>query len=66
MRNNDAAPLRRLTGADYGRRGPGVLDDLRNVISGGGGVRIPLHGYNDSNDIQALANALAEVGRALR
>jgi selenocysteine lyase/cysteine desulfurase len=36
------------------------------VSSRGGGIRISLHGYNDSNDIVELVHALAEVGLALQ
>jgi selenocysteine lyase/cysteine desulfurase len=41
--------------------------DHRVIVSSrGGGIRISLHGYNDSSDIERLADALAEVGRASR
>lgn len=41
--------------------------DHRVIVSSrGGGIRISLHDYNDSNDIEALIDALAEVGPALR
>jgi cysteine desulfurase / selenocysteine lyase len=44
-----------------------LADDHRVIVSSrGGGIRISLHGYNDGNDIGALVDALAEVGRALR
>ena len=33
------------------------------VGSRGGGIRVSLHGYNDSSDIEALADALATAGR---
>jgi selenocysteine lyase/cysteine desulfurase len=43
-----------------------LADDHRVIVSSrGGGIRISLHGYNDGNDIEALVDALAEVGPAL-
>ena len=33
------------------------------VSSRGGGIRVSLHGYNDSSDIDALADALEDAGR---
>ena len=33
------------------------------VSSRGGGIRVSLHAYNDSSDIEALADALATAGR---
>jgi cysteine desulfurase / selenocysteine lyase len=34
------------------------------VSSRGGGIRVSLHGYNDSDDISELADALANVSTA--
>jgi len=43
-----------------------LADDHRVIVSSrGGGIRISLHGYNDGNDIEALVDALAQVGPAL-
>jgi selenocysteine lyase/cysteine desulfurase len=33
------------------------------VSSRGGGIRVSLHAYNDSSDVDALADAMAEAGR---
>ena len=33
------------------------------VSSRGGGIRVSLHAYNDSSDIDALAEALEAAGR---
>jgi cysteine desulfurase/selenocysteine lyase len=33
------------------------------VSSRAGGIRVSLHGYNDSSDIEALADALDNAGR---
>ena len=33
------------------------------VSSRGGGIRVSLHGYNDSSDIKALADAMGNAGR---
>jgi selenocysteine lyase/cysteine desulfurase len=33
------------------------------VSSRGDGIRVSLHGYNDSSDIDALAGALEHAGR---
>jgi selenocysteine lyase/cysteine desulfurase len=42
-----------------------LANDHRVIVSSrGGGIRISLHGYNDGNDIEALVDALAEIGRA--
>jgi cysteine desulfurase / selenocysteine lyase len=40
------------------------LADERRIVVGsrGGGIRVSLHGYNDSSDIAALADALADAG----
>jgi len=44
-----------------------LADDHRVIVSSrGGGIRISLHGYNDGSDIEALADALAQVGPALQ
>jgi selenocysteine lyase/cysteine desulfurase len=41
-----------------------LADERRIVVSArGGGIRVSLHVYNDSDDIAALANALSETGR---
>ena len=41
-----------------------LADERRIVVSArGGGIRVSLHLYNDSEDIAVLANALAETGR---
>ena len=41
-----------------------LADEQRIVVSArGGGIRVSLHAYNDSEDIAVLANALAETGR---
>jgi selenocysteine lyase/cysteine desulfurase len=37
-----------------------------NVSSRGGGIRVSLHCYNDSSDLQALAEALNTVTRSAR
>jgi selenocysteine lyase/cysteine desulfurase len=41
------------------------LADERQIVvsSRGGGIRVSLHAYNDSSDIDALADALAEASR---
>ena len=40
-----------------------LADERRIVVSArGGGIRVSLHVYNDSEDIAVLANALAETG----
>jgi selenocysteine lyase/cysteine desulfurase len=33
------------------------------VSSRGGGIRVSLHAYNDSSDIEALADAIGRAGR---
>jgi cysteine desulfurase/selenocysteine lyase len=44
-----------------------LAGDHRVIVSSrGGGIRISLHGYNDGHDIEALVDALAQVGPALR
>ena len=43
----------RTLAADYG-----VI-----VSSRGGGIRVSLHGYNDSSDVAAIADALKELAR---
>ena len=41
-----------------------LADERRIVVSArGGGIRVSLHVYNDSEDIAVLANALAETAR---
>ena len=41
-----------------------LADERRIVVSArGGGIRVSLHVYNDSEDIAVLADALAETGR---
>jgi cysteine desulfurase / selenocysteine lyase len=42
------------------------LAEAHRIVAGsrGGGVRVSLHAYNDSSDIDALADALGEVGSA--
>ena len=41
-----------------------LAGERRIVVSArGGGIRVSLHVYNDSEDIAVLANALAESGR---
>jgi selenocysteine lyase/cysteine desulfurase len=41
------------------------LADERQIVvsSRGGGIRVSLHAYNDSSDIEALADALGEASR---
>ena len=41
------------------------LAEEREIVVGsrGGGIRVSLHGYNDSSDIDALAGAIAGAGR---
>jgi selenocysteine lyase/cysteine desulfurase len=44
-----------------------LASDHRVIVSSrGGGIRISLHGYNDGSDIEALVDALAEIGPALQ
>jgi selenocysteine lyase/cysteine desulfurase len=41
-----------------------LVDKYRIVASSrGGGIRISLHGYNDSEDVVAFADALRDIGR---
>lgn len=42
-----------------------LLADEHRIItsSRGGGIRVSLHVYNDTEDVQALADALASIGR---
>ena len=41
-----------------------LADERRIVVSSrGGGIRVSLHAYNDSSDIDALADAMGNAGR---